>query len=69
MNYTVDLNLVEQFSIALKALGDFYLQCGRVNEGLFYYNEARESALLLEQPILLIESLIGIAKCCSKGNL
>ena len=47
LNYTVDLNLVDQFSIALKSLADFYLQCGKINEALFYYNETRESALLL----------------------
>ena len=69
LNYTVDLNLVDQFTVTLKILADFYIQCGKVNEALFYYNETRESALLLEQPVLLIESLIGIAKCCSKGNL
>lgn len=38
LNYTVDLNLVDQFSIALKSLADFYLQCGKINEALFYYN-------------------------------
>ena len=69
LNYTVDLNLVEQFTVTLKVLADFYIQCGKVNEALFYYNETRESALLLDQSVLLIESLIGIAKCCSKGNL
>ena len=54
LNYTVDLNLVEQFSVSLKVLADLYIQCGKINEALFYYNETRESALLLDQPILLI---------------
>ena len=38
LNYTVDLNLVEQFSITLKILADFYIQCGKINEALFYYH-------------------------------
>jgi hypothetical protein len=41
LNYTVDLNLVDQFTVTLKILADFYIQCGKVNEALFYYNETR----------------------------
>ena len=41
LNYTVDLNLVDQFSISLKILADFYIQCGKINQALFYYNETR----------------------------
>ena len=41
LNYTVDLNLVEQFTVTFKILGDFYIQCGKINEALFYYNETR----------------------------
>lgn len=41
LNYTVDLNLVDQFSISLKTLADFYMQCGKINSSLFYYNETR----------------------------
>jgi hypothetical protein len=41
LNYTVDLNLVDQFTVTLKILADFYINCGKVNEALFYYNETR----------------------------
>lgn len=69
LNYSVDFNLPEHFSRSLKALGDLYILIGRTQESLFFYNEARESALLLSQAGLLIESLIGMANCCGKEGL
>jgi hypothetical protein len=41
LNYTVDLNLIYHFTKALIIIAEFYFQCGKTHESLFYYNEAK----------------------------
>ncbi len=53
----------------MKLLSDFYLHTDKINLALFYYEQTREAALLLDHPPLLIECLLGLAECCRRVGL
>lgn len=62
----MDYNLPEQFLRTLKLLADFYLITDRVGLAVFYYEQAREACLLLDNTAMLVEALLGLAGCCGK---
>lgn len=40
-----------------------------MSEAFFYYNQTREGALLLDNPVFLVESLLGMAECCGRCGI
>lgn len=69
LNYTIDLDLINQLSFSLKILGDFHLECFESDKSFFYYNEGRKCGHLIGQQNLMAECLIQMAICASRSNL
>ena len=49
LNYSIDYNMKELFIGSLKRLAEFYIMCCELNAAFFYYNQIRESAILLNE--------------------
>jgi len=60
--------LPEQLIRAMKLLADLYFLTDNTSQAFFYYDQSRESCLLLDSPILLVESLMGLAECCGRAG-
>ena len=46
-----------------------YLLTDNLKMALFYFNQTREGSLLTEHSLLLVESLLGMAECCSRCGI
>jgi tetratricopeptide (TPR) repeat protein len=60
------LKLIKEFSLTLLYLAETMLSLGAYKEAIFYYNQSRISAKSQMNYPVLIDSFIGLAKCCSK---
>lgn len=66
MNFCIDLKLIKEFSLTLLYLAETLLSLGVYKQAVYYYNQSRVCAKSQMDYPVLIDSLIGLAKCCSK---
>ena len=69
LNYAIDFKLSWQFLRTIKQLAEFYIIMNKNSLALFYFDQARLCSFQLDQPEVLIDSLIGCSLCCRKDEL
>ena len=62
----MDLNLIGEVGVIVKYMAEFSLIFALEDKALFYFNQLRKFGLYLTKYQQVTDSLIGMAKCCSK---